>query len=146
MIAAPIMPNAARSEAAEAYRRLAAERCGLGHLADPGPIATDRVEANPDWPSRAFDEATHAEFAASIRAHGVLQPIRVRRRADRFRVVAGERRLRAARLAGLREIPTIVAELDDDRASVDALIEHLQREDLDPLDRGEALKRLQVAL
>ena len=119
---------------------------GVGQLADAKLIAIDRVEANPDQPRRAFDDATIDELAASIRARGLLQPIRVRRRGDRFQVVAGERRPRAARLAGLREVPAIVVELDDDQAYVDALVENIQREALNPLDRAEALKRLRVAL
>jgi ParB family transcriptional regulator, chromosome partitioning protein len=119
---------------------------GVGQLAEAKIIAIARIEANPEQPRRAFDPATLAEMADSIRARGVLQPIRVRRHGDAFQIIAGERRFRAAQLAGLHELPAVVVEGDDASAYLDAVIENIQREDLNPLDRAEALRRLRVNL
>jgi ParB family chromosome partitioning protein len=119
---------------------------GIGQLADAKTIAVERIHANPDQPRRAFVDATLLELADSIRARGVLQPIRVRRDGDGFQIVAGERRFRAAQLAGLRELPAVVVDQDEDDAYVDSLIENVQREDLNPIDRAEALRRLRVNL
>ena len=119
---------------------------GIGQLAAAKLIAIDRICPNPNQPRRAFVDATLAELAESIRARGVLQPIRVRRHGDGFQIVAGERRFRAAQLVGLRELPAVVVEQDDAQAYVDSLIENIQREDLNPIDRAEALKQLRVNL
>ena len=119
---------------------------GVGQLAEAKTISIARIVANPEQPRRAFDAATLAELADSIRARGVLQPIRVRRQGDTFQIIAGERRFRAAQLAGLDELPAVVVEQDDDSSYIDALIENIQREDLNPLDRADALRRLRVNL
>lgn len=119
---------------------------GVGQLAEAKIIAITRIAANPDQPRRAFDDAALRELADSIKARGVLQPIRVRRHEDGYQIVAGERRFRAARLAGLPELPAVVVDQDEDGAYIDALIENIQREDLNPLDRGAALRRLRVNL
>jgi ParB family chromosome partitioning protein len=119
---------------------------GVGQLSEAKIIALVRIEPNPDQPRRAFDDATLRELADSIEARGVLQPIRVRRRGERFQIIAGERRFRAAQMAGLTEMPAVVVDQDDDNSYIDALIENIQREDLNPLDRAEALRRLRVKL
>ncbi len=119
---------------------------GVGQLAEAKIIAIARIVANPEQPRRAFDPSTLTELADSIRARGVLQPIRVRRQGDAFQIIAGERRFRAAQLAGLEELPAVVVEQDDDSSYIDALIENIQREDLNPLDRADALRRLRVNL
>ena len=119
---------------------------GIGQLADAKTIAVERIRANPDQPRRIFVDATLLELADSIRARGVLQPIRVRRDGDGFQIVAGERRFRAAQLVGLRELPAVVVDQDEDDAYIDSLIENVQREDLNPIDRAEALRRLRVNL
>ncbi len=119
---------------------------GIGQLADAKTIAIERIQANPDQPRRAFVDATLLELADSIRARGVLQPIRVRRDGNGFQIVAGERRFRAAQLAGLQELPAVVVDQDEAEAYVDSLIENIQREDLNPIDRSEALRRLRVNL
>jgi ParB family chromosome partitioning protein len=98
------------------------------------------VRANPDQPRKHFDEEKLAELAASIKAHGLLQPIVVRRAAEGFELVAGERRLRAAELAGIDRLPALVREVEDPLEL--ALIENLQREDLSPLEEAEALAAL----
>lgn len=119
---------------------------GVGQLAEAKTIAITRIVANPEQPRRAFDHATLTELADSIRARGVLQPIRVRRYGEVYQIIAGERRFRAAQIAGLTELPAIVVDQDDDSSYIDALIENIQREDLNPLDRAEALRRLRVNL
>jgi ParB/RepB/Spo0J family partition protein len=100
-------------------------------------IPVDRIESNPEQPRIAFDEATLEELAASIREHGVLQPILVRPIGEnRFQLIAGERRWRASKLAGQLAIPALVEDIDDDTALEIAIIENLQREDLTPLDEA----------
>ena len=98
------------------------------------------VRPNPDQPRKHFDEEKIAELAASIRTHGLLQPIVVRRTAEGFELLAGERRLRAAETAGMDRLPALVREVQDPLEI--ALIENLQREDLSPLEEAEALTTL----
>lgn len=105
-------------------------------------VPVDRVAPNPRQPRRHFDETALAELAASIREHGVLQPILVTETLDGYQLVAGERRLRASRLAGLERIPALVRQLADrDRLEV-AIVENVQRADLDPIDEAVALRQL----
>lgn len=110
--------------------------------AGPADIAIDRVHPNPNQPRRRFDEAELAALTASIREHGVLQPILVIETIDGYRVVAGERRLRAAAAAGLERIPAIVRQLDDQAQLEIALVENLQREDLDAIEAAHGFRRL----
>jgi len=106
-------------------------------------LGVERIDPNPNQPRLTFEEEPLQELAASIREHGVLQPILVRPGTDgRFQLIAGERRWRAARLAGLREIPAIVDEIDDQTALEIAIIENLQREDLSPLDEALMYERM----
>ncbi|MCP5432924.1 MAG: ParB/RepB/Spo0J family partition protein [Alphaproteobacteria bacterium] len=108
-------------------------------------LAIAEIEPNPHQPRRRFGESELEELAASIRLHGVLQPIVVRphpKRAGRFEIVAGERRWRAAGKAGLHELPVIVKELTDSETLEIALVENIQRADLNPLDEARAFKSL----
>jgi ParB family chromosome partitioning protein len=105
-----------------------------------------QVLPRTDQPRHGCDPDALDELAQSIRAHGVLQPIRVRPRGDVYEIIAGERRWRAAGMAGLPDIPAIVVEADDDRAFVEALIENIQRENLNAVDRAQALTRLRLSL
>jgi ParB family chromosome partitioning protein len=100
------------------------------------------LELNPFQPRRHFNEAALGELASTIREHGILTPVVVRRVADGFQIIAGERRVRAARLAGLTHVPTIVREASDSQALQMALVENLQREDLNPLEAAEAYQKL----
>jgi len=104
------------------------------------PIA--RIRPNPRQPRRHFDAAELATLEASIRVHGVLQPVLVVETIDGYQLVAGERRLRAATAAGLERIPVIVRQLDDAAQLEVALIENLQREDLDPIEAANGFRRL----
>ena len=97
-------------------------------------------------PRQLFDDQKLEELAASIRAHGVIQPIVVRKRGGQFEIVAGERRWRAAQKAGLRSIPAVVSDAAPEDALTLALVENLQREDLNPIEEAEAFHRLHETL
>ena len=105
-------------------------------------IPINTVRPNPQQPRRSFDEGGLRELADSIRAYGILQPLTVRDRGSFYELVAGERRLRAARIAGLREVPCLVAEVGEEDAALLALIENLQRRDLDYMEEAAAIAHL----
>jgi len=100
------------------------------------------IEPGPFQPRRRFSDTALRELAESIRAKGVLQPLLVRPKGDGYQLVAGERRFRAAQLAGLTEVPAVVRELTDQEALEVALVENLQREDLSPVEEAEGYRRL----
>lgn len=107
-------------------------------------IEVDKIDPNPWQPRRRLDTVALEELAASIREHGVVQPVVVARAAEgRYRLVAGERRWRACRLLGLATIPAIVKDLSDRDATEVALVENVQREDLNPLEEATAYRILQ---
>jgi ParB family chromosome partitioning protein len=105
-------------------------------------IDVDRLEPNPDQPRSVFLEAKLDELAASIRANGIVQPLLVRRIGERFQIIAGERRWRAAQRAGLERVPVVVREIPDDRVLELSLIENIQREELNPIEEANAYRRL----
>lgn len=105
-------------------------------------LPISKVVANPQQPRMTFHEETLNELAASIREHGILQPILVRPAGDEFQIIAGERRWRASKIAGKESIPAIVERFDDATALEIALIENLQREDLSPLDEAVIYKKM----
>ena len=101
------------------------------------------IEPDPGQPRKTFDDETLAELSASIAEHGLLQPIAVRPRASGgYLIVAGERRWRASRMAGLTEVPVIVKDVTDEQAMELALVENLQREDLDPVEEAAGIREL----
>jgi ParB family transcriptional regulator, chromosome partitioning protein len=104
------------------------------------PVAA--ITPNPHQPRRQMNEAAIAELAASIKSTGLIQPIVVRAVADGYQLIAGERRLRAARLAGLATIPALVREVDSSTQAQMALVENIQREDLNPIDRATSYQAL----
>jgi ParB family transcriptional regulator, chromosome partitioning protein len=119
--------------------------------AQPTPAAADAVArrvpaaeivANPDQPRRRFDPEALASLAESIRRHGLLQPLVVRRAEHGYELIAGERRLRAARQAGLEQVPVVIREADPPERLELALIENLQREQLSPVEEAEAYRQL----
>ena len=113
------------------------EAAGSLHL----PIS--QVESYSAQPRKAFDEATLAELADSIREHGIIQPLTVRKLASGYyQIIAGERRWRAARMAGLSEVPAVVIDADDRKAAELALVENLQREDLNPMEEAAGFQSL----
>ena len=106
-------------------------------------IQVDRIEPNPEQPRLAMEQSALDELTASIREHGVLQPILVRPIGpNTYQIVAGERRWRASRQAGLATIPAMIEEIDDDTALEIAIIENLQREDISPLDEAAMFDRM----
>ncbi len=107
-------------------------------------VPVERISPNPDQPRMTFDEQSLNELAASIREHGVLQPILVRPtdRPQHYQLVAGERRWRAAKKAGLHDVPALIEQIDDDTALEIAIIENLQREDLSPLEEAIMYERM----
>lgn len=105
-------------------------------------IPLGRIRPNPQQPRRSFDEEGLSELAASIRSCGILQPLTVRRAGEGYELVAGERRLRAARIAGLREVPCLVAQVGEEDSALLALMENLQRRDLDCWEEAQAIARL----
>lgn len=110
----------------------------------PGPveIALDRIERNPHQPRTTFEDAALAELAASIAAHGVIQPILVTETLQGYRLVAGERRLRAAQLVGLERIPAVIRQADEQDQLELALVENLQRTDLNAMEAARAYREL----
>lgn len=105
-------------------------------------LPPEQIRPNPGQPRRAFDRESLQELAASIAQHGLLQPITVRRQGDCYELVAGERRLRAARMAGLAEIPCILLSLNEEQSGLLSLVENLQRQDLDCWEEAEGIARL----
>jgi len=105
-------------------------------------VPVDRLSPNPFQPRRSFTEEGLEQLAESIRHHGVIQPIVVRPSGEGYELIAGERRWRAAQIAGLQKIPAVVRELDNPGMVQVALIENLQREDLNPIEEASAYRRL----
>lgn len=106
-------------------------------------VAIDKISPSPFQPRRAFDEVKLQELAMSIRNQGIIQPLVVRPKGERFELIAGERRWRAAMKAGLIRVPVVVREASDHDALQLALIENLQREDLNPIEEATGYRRLQ---
>ena len=108
----------------------------------PVGVRLSDIEPNPRQPRQDFDAASLEELAQSIRENGVITPITLRRTGDTYQIIAGERRWRASRMAGLHEIPAIVLDVDEQTGYALALIENLQREDLNPMEEAEGYRRL----
>ena len=126
---------------------------GLGALLSTEGITEDKkdsvvelkindVSPNVDQPRRDFDDEALNELAQSIKENGVIQPIIVQKKGNGYRIVAGERRWRASRLAGLKVIPALIRDLTDEEVMMQALIENLQREDLNPIEEALAMQNL----
>ncbi len=109
-------------------------------------IPLDKIMANPNQPRKTFYEQTIAELSDSIKQHGVLSPIIVRPSGEFYEIIAGERRFRAAKQAGLREIPAIIKSASDKDSKIISLIENIQREDLNDIDKASALIELKASL
>jgi len=106
-------------------------------------VEVDRITPSPFQPRRTFDEAKIEELAASIRNQGIIQPLVVRHKGDGYELIAGERRWRAAMRAGLTQVPIVVRDASDHEALQLALVENLQREDLNPIEEANGYRRLQ---
>lgn len=103
------------------------------------------IEPNINQPRKTFDQERLAEMASSIREHGIIQPIVVRKKHEKYEIIAGERRWRAARLAGLTKVPVIIKNFSDQQVIQAALIENLQREDLNPIEEATGYEQLMKA-
>jgi ParB family transcriptional regulator, chromosome partitioning protein len=131
-------PNSAPGPAAAAAAAAPAPEKFTGLL----KIGIDLIDPNPLQPRTVFQPERLAELAQSIRSNGVIQPLVVQKSGQRYILVAGERRWRASRIAGLDEVPVVIQEYADDRILEIALIENIQREDLNPIEVAQALERL----
>ncbi len=117
--------------------------------AEPGAASlapVDRIDPNPFQPRSAIDPERLAELAASIRTSGIVQPILVRRHGERYQIIAGERRWRAAQALGLASVPVTLRDVPDDQLLELALVENVQREELTPLEEAQAFQRMQSEL
>ena len=113
-----------------------------GDAAPETSIPVAKIKANPNQPRKTFDEDQLSELSESIKANGVLQPILVRKKGEGYEIVAGERRYQAAKLAGLKEIPAVVRDIAEEDVFQLALIENLQRSDLDPIEEAQGYRQL----
>ena len=102
------------------------------------------IDTNPDQPRKTFDEEKLNELATSIRTHGIVQPLILYRQGNRYTIVAGERRYRAARLAGLKAVPAVITDKEEHELQEVSLIENLQREDLNPVEEAAAIRFLMI--
>ncbi|PNZ67428.1 ParB/RepB/Spo0J family partition protein [Staphylococcus croceilyticus] len=118
------------------------ERLTLNQNEQVQKVAISEIKANPYQPRKTFDEDRLQDLADSIRTHGILQPIVLRKTIQGYYIVVGERRFRASQIAGLDEVPAIVKELSDSDMMELAIIENLQREDLNAIEEAESYKRL----
>lgn len=105
-------------------------------------IPLSKIIAKKDQPRKEFEREQLEELAKSIEIHGVIQPIILRKKEKKYEIIAGERRFRASKIAGKKEIPSIIIEIDDEGAAKFALIENIQREDLNPIEEATGYKRL----
>jgi ParB family chromosome partitioning protein len=106
----------------------------------PAEIPIDQIQQNPFQPRKAFDDDELSALGASIREHGILQPLVVRQVGDRFQLIAGERRLRAAQTVGLPSVPVHVVDFNDQQVLEAALVENIQRSDLNPIEKAHGFK------
>jgi ParB family chromosome partitioning protein len=113
---------------------------------DPQTLPVDGIDPNPFQPRRVFHPERLEELAQSIRTNGIIQPLVVRRSGDRYQLVAGERRWRAAKLAGISQVPAVVRPIPDDRLLEVTLVENIQREDLNPIETAIAFERMTAEL
>lgn len=109
---------------------------------DAQTLPVDAIDPNPFQPRRVFQPERLEELAQSIRTNGIIQPLVVRRSGDRYQLVAGERRWRAAKLAGISQVPAVVRQIPDDRLLEVTLVENIQREDLNPIETAIAFERM----
>lgn len=113
-----------------------------GYTAEESKLPIEKIKPNPDQPRKHFSEAELAELSDSVRENGVLQPLLVRKKGTSYEIIAGERRYQASKLAGLTEVPVIIKDVDDQKMLELALIENLQRSDLNPIEEARGYKQL----
>lgn len=113
-----------------------------GYTAEESTLPIEIIKPNPDQPRKHFSESELAELSDSVRENGVLQPLLVRKKGTSYEIIAGERRYQASKLAGLTEVPVIIKDVDDQKMLELALIENLQRSDLNPIEEARGYKQL----
>lgn len=114
----------------------------VGSVAPDNMLPIARIKANPNQPRKNFDETKLKELADSIKQNGILQPLLVRKSGNSYQIVAGERRYQAAKLAGVKELPVVIRDVSDDEVLQLALIENLQRADLNPIEEAQGYRQL----
>ena len=107
-------------------------------------VSLEKIAPSPDQPRKTFESSSLRELADSIRSKGIIQPLLVKKTGDQYRIIVGERRFRAAQIAGLTELPVVCKELTDEERLEIALIENIQREDLNPIEEAEAYQHIMV--
>ncbi len=135
-------PRKALGRGLDALLKPAATAAAPAPAPESNQIEIEAIVANPLQPRRQFEESSLQELAASIRQQGILQPLLVREWQGKYQLIAGERRLRAAQLAGLRQVPARVIAVNDEQALELTIIENLQREDLNPMEQARAFAQL----
>lgn len=113
-----------------------------GHKPTETKLSLDKIIPNPNQPRTHFDEKELSELSESILEHGVIQPLLVRKNGDSYEIIAGERRFQASKIAGLKEVPVIIKDVNDEEMLALALIENLQRSDLNPIEEAKGYKQL----
>ncbi len=139
-----IKPAPALVSAKPVQARAAAPATAPARGGRPRQVPIDSIQPNPYQPRRVFDGEALDELMSSIRQHGILQPLLVRERGEGFELIAGERRLRASRRLGLTTVPVVLRESPDDQLLELALIENVQREDLNPIEKARAFRKLML--
>ncbi|TSD00177.1 MAG: Uncharacterized protein Athens071425_644 [Parcubacteria group bacterium Athens0714_25] len=115
---------------------------GSGAENDPNEVSIEKIQTNPYQPRTNFDQEKLEELAKSIKNHGIIQPLVVSRQGNGFELIAGERRFQAAKLAGLEKVPVVIRQIDDKQKLEMAIIENVQRHNLNPIEEARAYKRL----
>ena len=105
-------------------------------------ISVSKIDVCANQPRKYFDEEKLSELASSIKQHGIIQPLVLKKNGDQYTIIAGERRFRASRLAGLKEVPAIIKDFDDKKILEVSIIENIQREDLNPIEEAQAIQML----
>ena len=137
-----LIPNVVGKDTAEDNTKAAKEQAKNGTSDSRVMVSINRVEPNRKQPRRKFDEDALQELADSIKIHGLIQPILVQDRKDYYEIIAGERRWRACKLAGLKEVPVIIGNYSEKEILEISLIENIQRADLNPIEEAQGYKRL----
>ncbi len=115
---------------------------GSANAQPDSTVSIEKIHPNPNQPRTHFNETELEELSESIREHGILQPLLVRKKGDEFEIIAGERRYQASKIAGLAELPVIIKDVDDQKMLELALIENLQRSDLNPIEEAKGYRQL----
>ncbi len=115
---------------------------GSANAQPDSTVSIEKIHPNPNQPRTHFNETELEELSESIREHGILQPLLVRKKGDEFEIIAGERRYQASKIAGLSELPVIIKDVDDQKMLELALIENLQRSDLNPIEEAKGYRQL----